>query len=604
MLLNSAFLKRAYEVFEYKILESKEEKFRTRRYVQLSKMIEDYWGFLPRNLRIVYDVSRPDLDLEIDGSIKTFSWEPEIEWVNLFRKYRKAGLDIKKPIFQDGVLGFKLLETSVGTTVLGCGLETTAGLELFTEVKKENGEIVKLYKTSEDDKYYEEITDMRIRHCVSALDNPRIVTPSKLDPVYYEMLMNEYEHAFGHIHDKIVANLLPYIEGRVVVPADGLGRWAKFYSGPGFFTDQVKDVRTNSKVVQMTISETLYRERDVSGSTFILMYCAAFFSEDDWKLLTSISKRNKILMIDTRQISKLQMRSVNNMVWEIGFPEMKLVAFPHDTILKDTGIKYSSLLLSIQNPLFLSTSIYSDYYKFMKPFHCPTGEPTVIYATLKEYIICAQNKYLKYAAFAGIFEPIETPFVIGAPLYVRTIYSCKPSIGRILPKEVIKEEGKDRFFFCYVEAAAVVLTLEGVSSNAEYRNFHLMFKSIDVRGINWTVDELVLSMFPKGTENTHSLEQIKLMANHNGLFLTDYEIHEAMESHGLRECDGKYTRHVRKRPKVQFDLTQHNVPEFMQWAAKEFPDMVKDDVLELAEVSNFNREAFVQYLSGNNNDFD
>jgi len=85
------------------------------------------------------------------------------------------------------------------------------------------------------------------------------------------------------------------------------------------------------------------------------MFCSVFMDKEDWVILTAIAKDNKVLLIDTREHSpmesdegsesqvkvaeSLSLRSVNNMVWESGMPNLSLYAFPHDTIMLGDTIK-------------------------------------------------------------------------------------------------------------------------------------------------------------------------------------------------------------------------------------------------------------------------
>jgi len=295
---------RSIKKFSYVTACSLEELFLARRLREVQTMVEDYWGLFPSNVSVELVGNRVRINITIDGEVVTYfrSTECELGLLQIFKDLRIEDGLLRHPRRVFGSFVFKKIETSVGTTVLWSQLEKEDVVEFFCDTENDNKYKLSLYKGLIDHKRFYECSDQHVRYAICALDVPNIVAPSKLDPQYYQMMMNEYEFKHGSSHDLIVANLITKISGKIIVPGDGLGRWAKVWAGEGVFTDPFKGESSHLRVEKKTIRETLTEHKESLNNTIILMYCSIFFEEEDWQILRyMLGRGNRVLYIDTRK---------------------------------------------------------------------------------------------------------------------------------------------------------------------------------------------------------------------------------------------------------------------------------------------------------------
>jgi len=425
--------------------------------------------------------------------------------------------------------------------------EEGTGEEIMTIQDEQGQEVVLFRETEIPDENYKIENDVRIRSAMFAIDIPNIVAASKLDPLYYKLMMNEYEFDHGMNHDLIVANVLPYISGDIIVPGDGKGRWAKVWPGVGYFSDPCT---STEKVVNEDIKTTLTKHQEVKNKTFILMFCSVFMDKDDWLILSRISKQNKVLVIDTRdhshmkeedtdlQVSfgdKMIMRPVNNMVWESGMPTLRLYAFPHDTIMLGENIKYSSTLMSLTNPVFDVPSKYSEYFHFMRPYFTPDGPRVKVFMNLMHFLERGveagndnQDNVPSYLAFAGVLSPVIQEFSPAKSLHVRTVYRYKEEFLPCLPQGVLCEVYKGDLYFIYPESETAVLTFHGQTSIRSVFNLTLQFLGVHkMEDRDWDVYSLLEILFSKHDSVGYSEVQLFSAAVERGYRGSQIEIVEA-----------------------------------------------------------------------------
>jgi len=204
------------------------------------------------------------------------------------------------------------------------------------------------------------------------------------------------------------------------------------------------------------------------------MFCSVFLDEFDWgNVKNHVQRGGKVYLLDTKPPLLQGYVSQNNMLYSWNVPDHGIPAFEHDTPFDEDKLKYTGNLLSISNPLFLSESDYSSYYKFMRPFNLFQGERTVVAHTLDEL---ADNPGA-YFCLTGTFDTNIVDFSLRKPLYVRTIYSSDDNMCHVLPRGCYKKYVSSiaKLLFCITESSPQVIQLDGVTDNASYHSMNLYF---------------------------------------------------------------------------------------------------------------------------------
>jgi hypothetical protein len=582
------------------VVSGRSDLYLQRRKVELEQVLVDYWGVMPKNIVLQVTETLTKLLILGDGVEIVSSTEPEHDWIKIFRDFNLEHGAIVKKSSSMRFLYFKLTETSVGTTVMVAKKWLTDPSSTpYAQIDAVGGNIY-LYEALPAIRYnrFFKTEDEIIRSRLMALNVPNLSSQSKLDPVYYKLMMNEYEFLARDVHDVIVAHLLPKLRGEIIVPADGLGRWAKAWAGVGIFTDPVRTEMTHPRVQQKNLTDTLSLVK--SGQTLILMYCTAFMTQSDWKLIYHYvsTEALKVLVIDTRVDHAFYGRQVNNMVWEIGFPELILPAFPHDTMFPTYGVKFSSTLLSLYNPVFLSESPFKDYYRFMRPFAKPEGEPTTVFATLREMLDNRDTEGQTYAAFAGIIDPIVQEWSPVKPMFVRTVYYMKMSNKIILPKNVIQEVQGKEVYFVYCEAETTKLRFEGRTKDMEISAMDFIFKANDHYVLEgWEPEDIERMLFPSRNMVRYKFDELCALAKKYGYQGTDDDLRSYFDnSQRVEKVDDYYERKKYKRRPITPLLNLSNVPEFHQWAKETYPDLPEAQILDIGLEVEYDRDKFEDAL--------
>jgi hypothetical protein len=594
--------KDAYALLSYAKAETLEEKYVRRRTVELLKMISDYWGTLPKNVILVTKIYCTELTIGDKTILGTT--EPELQWLDHFRNYELQDNVLFRPAF-GGYYWYRIVRTSVGYDVYWAPSREGETSKNVISATGTNG--VQYQLAVADDQVawrrYKECKDEKIRYAVQAMDISKLSNQTKTDPIYYQLLMNEYEYQVGHIHDLIVANLVIHVDGYLVVPGDGIGRWAKVWAGDGLFSDPNKSDLTHPRVVKLDLKQTLDRVPSKEHKpTIILMYCQVFMTAEDWKVIMQYHYDGvRVIYIDTKDPpEQLGFRRVNNMVWELGYKWLQLYAFPHDTQLVATGVKYSSLLLTIKNPVFISGGIFKDYFNFMRPFSKKIGDPIEVYNTLEEYITHYTRDSQKYLAFCGAFDPDVYEFVPTNNVFVRTVYRVRKSSKTFLPPEVITYSKDGYVYFCYCEAESAELYFTGKTKTAEYSKLPVLFRGVDGQGFNeWTPEEILTALFPPKSDTFYTPMQLFNLAKRHGYKATFEEWTQAISDVDfIEKLDGKYGRKVKMRVKINTPLIKlEYVPEFMDWARELYPLCPEQILLENSVESGCDRDKFIDLMS-------
>jgi len=267
-----------------------------------------------------------------------------------------------------------------------------------------------------------------------------------------------------------VDSIIDQVEGPLVVPADGIGRWARVWGGVGFFTDSVKTKTTHWRVRQEAAVETFKRVKEFEPQvpTLILMFCQIFIKDQE-QFVCTLLKEKKIRLVYIDVIAppvSWNARAVNDRIYEVGYPTLKAFSSLADMKIRKKGVKFSSTLLTIENPKFLSDSIFSEYYNLMNPFRSEESSPVYVFSSLEEEINhlhkSGKQQYTStYSAYTGKFNSEVHLFLPGSRTYARQLYKCPLEWQGFFPSELIVHQRHSYFYFCYPEAATATLQFSG-----------------------------------------------------------------------------------------------------------------------------------------------
>jgi hypothetical protein len=318
------------------------------------------------------------------------------------------------------------------------------------------------------------------------------LTLSKMDPLLYSAYLSYYSHEVRENHSVIVKTLMPHLHPPLIVPCDGEGTWESLWSKNGIFGDKNFE---NRRLKKESCLETLNRAVKYSSGTIVLMYCIGMLNEMEMLKLEEMVKNGfKLVLIDTStRIVPFKMKRVNNLMRiseNMDLPPM--AAFLHDTERTMKNVKYSNLLLDVEDPLFFSSNIYSDYWKLMRPLKESKCE-TMVYANLAEWLV-GQQTYSgeHYLACAGIRDPKIAEFLPHKALFQRQIYRCAKEWFSIIPTFFDKvQTSKHVYFVCFDEQYKDV-KFSGHQKGLQM-NLSLGFDSFDARGKQLTFPEMMRS---------------------------------------------------------------------------------------------------------------
>jgi len=307
----------------------------------------------------------------------------------------------------------------------------------------------------------------------------------KMTPSTYQVHMDQYEYQVRDTHDAIVLSLATVIKEPVVVPCDGLGRFSRLWphmKSESEFSDLNISPNTHPSVQKKNLTDVLLRADD---RTLILMYCLYAFGPRDIKLLKArIRQGKKTLIVDTRPEAVLYGRRVNNMLYETGFPHLKLSFFPHDTPETITSIKFTDELLKIPNPEWVTRTgnKYYHYFHLMKPFFSPHPShlPMRVASTLTEYV-SAPKDVPCYFTLSGMVDPPILPFRPSAKHFVRAVYYLPLLSKAFLPSNVPKAFVQGKVYFVIPEAGRTEIRFKGISVSEEY-DLNFVFQPIEGDG--------------------------------------------------------------------------------------------------------------------------
>jgi len=424
-----------------------------------------------------------------------------------------------------------------------------------------------------------------------SIDIPNIVAASKLDPIYYKLMMNDYEFQHGQNHDLIVSHLLPSVKGKIIVPGDGLGRWAKVWKEEGYFSDVVSVPARHSAVKTESILDTLKKNSTEVQGTVILMFCSVFMGDEEWTILEKMLKGGiKLIVIDTRDHSfeKVGLRMVNNMVWESGYPELSLHAFPHDTVMHGENVKYSSILMGISNPVFHSNTKYAEYFRYMRPYFKPQGRGVIVYSTLLEYLKFKNENEQSYLACIGQFDPVIQSWSPVKILYTRTIYSAPLSFSRCVPKGFLKEEFSGHLYFVYPEAETTFVNFEGMTTNGASYDLKLQLLGVKkIKGFDWDLETLIFSLFSKHDKVGYTKDQLYAAAQYKGYVGSSYDLVEQVSVMDQITLDGDYYK-WKEYTKVGF-VPNTLESSFYFWVSRSCPNWTMKEAMEKCSAFGYDR---------------
>jgi len=328
--------------------------------------------------------------------------------------------------------------------------------------------------------------------------------------------MNEYEFDAGRNHDQLVDSIISQIEGPIIVPADGVGRWSRMWSGVGLFSDSVSTPKTHWRVKQISISETLDRLCQFENPTLILMFCYVFMKEEVDRVSSFLKSGGRLIFIDVLPPPKeWGMRAVNDRIYEIGYSMLFVESSLQDMRVRKKGVKFSTTLLSIPNPKFLTTSIYSDYYNIMRPFRNNDFPEVLVFASLEEEVdhlnskLVPSSKLRTYSAYIGAFDVVPQLFVPASPIYVRTMYRAGHEWSSLISHECLIYRRGSFLYFAYPEADATVLDFIGASATLE-SSLKIPFNQRTIDDMDISSSDVLQSMFtvPGSSYNKAQIQEV------------------------------------------------------------------------------------------------
>jgi len=311
---------------------------------------------------------------------------------------------------------------------------------------------------------YERIVDERLLRLLGG--EATQMDLRKKDPDTYLYHMDSYEALVGTKHDKIVLSLAEKLKIPVVVPGDGLGRFARLWPYPCESSDINISPFTHVKVKNKSLKEVIKSD---PGNCLILMYVWYALDEEDRELIkVRMELKKPTLIIDTRPEISCG-RRINNMVYESGLPDLDLPYFEHDSVEKAHGIKFNENLLSLRNPIFEKDSVVGRYYHFMRPFFKPEGPPISVSDTISSFL--QKRQYLYHV---GRFCPEVLPFTVTSRLFNQVIYFMHKKDFSVIPSTLYREIIGNRVYFCSREYSQTRHLFSGFTSDGEY-NIYLTF---------------------------------------------------------------------------------------------------------------------------------
>lgn len=355
---------------------------------------------------------------------------------------------------------------------------------------------------------YQRVFDDRLMTLLGGNGAP--MNLSKKSPDTYSSHMDAYEALVGKKHDAIVLSLAEKLRVPVVVPGDGLGRFSRLWPFPCDSSDINISPFTHSRVKHRSIKDVINSDPD---NCLVLMYVWYVLDLEDKRNLDLRARRGKpTLIIDTRPEIDIG-RRVNNMVYEVGYPDLDLPYFEHDSVEKLHGIKFNENLLSLKNPVFEKDSIVGRYYHFMRPFFKPEGDPVKVSDTISTYL-----KDRQYCYHVGRNDPEVVPFSLTSRSMNQVIYYMTKDNANVVPHTLHREIIGDRIYFCSREIKQTRHFFSGYTSEGEY-NIHVVFHErsptvIFVAGMTYTSLEFdrILSRHPEfSCSDLVNREYIKLL---------------------------------------------------------------------------------------------
>jgi len=209
------------------------------------------------------------------------------------------------------------------------------------------------------------------------------------------------------------------------------------------------------------------------------------------------------------------MRAVNDRIYEVGYSMLFVESSLQDMRVRKKGIKFSTTLLSIPNPKFLTTSIYSDYYNIMRPFRNNDLEQILVFASLEEEVdhlnskLVPSSKLRTYSAYIGAFDVVPQLFVPASPIYVRTMYRAGHEWSSLISHECLIYRRGSFLYFAYPEADATILDFTGASATLE-SSLKIPFHERTVYDMDVSSSDVLQSMF-KDPGSSYNRAQIQEM---------------------------------------------------------------------------------------------
>jgi len=196
--------------------------------------------------------------------------------------------------------------------------------------------------------------------------------------------------------------------------------------------------------------------------------------------------------------------------------------FSHDTAFSRRTIKYSNLLLEIEDPYFPSSSTYSDYWQLMKPLNQKNveGKNITVCSSLSEWLVFKDDPNPIYLASAGIRNPRVLEFVPHKRLYQRQIYSAAPYWYSSIPSSFEKVQTNKRVYFICTDASNSRARFESANSSLMI-NMVLEFHSLEQKA---SPLENLFDLITRYKTQKFQFEEFKRLANSHSVIADDVEL--------------------------------------------------------------------------------
>jgi len=205
----------------------------------------------------------------------------------------------------------------------------------------------------------------------------------------YLLGLSSWAAKYSSSHSKAFQLMIDHLDPPFIVPADGEGTVASIAAKvgyEGYYSDLFSSWHSHPLVKRESMASTLRYWKYQDKGTIILMFCAAFITDDVKVLLKCLLGNGmKLVLIDSRPFDVglcLSQQSMN--VWTYGYELSEVYAVTFERLVgKD--VPFSSNMLEVKKPFFVGNCArYLEYWKTMYP-----GAP---YMVDKASVYCIKDK--------------------------------------------------------------------------------------------------------------------------------------------------------------------------------------------------------------------